>query len=123
MLGENPIRVNESGNGKSVFQLVIFHAMPAQQHRSGFADLVDASLDDLPQDGKIHAFQREPHQIHGGFGLPAHGVDIAQGIGCGNLPEPVRVIHNGREKIHRLDQGQFVGYSIHSCIVGLGKTH
>jgi len=36
---------------------------------------------------------------------PAHSVNVADGIGRSNLPETVRIIHNWRNKINRLNDG------------------
>jgi len=66
---------------------------------------------------KIHLFERKAHQIHGRFGNTSHGIDITQGIGCGNLPKPVWIIYDWGEKVHRLDDGNVVGDSIYGCIV------
>jgi hypothetical protein len=33
------------------------------------------------------------------------------------LAEPVRVVHNGRKKIHRLDQGQIIGNFVYPGII------
>ena len=81
-------------------------------------ELVHTSLDDLPQDTQIHCLGRESDQVHGGFRCSAHGVNIAQGIGGGNLAEPVGIVHNRREKIHRLYQRQIIRNPIDTGVVG-----
>ena len=39
-------------------------------------------------------------------GLAAHGVDVAQGVGSGDLAEHVGVVDDGREEVHGVDDGQ-----------------
>jgi hypothetical protein len=62
-------------------------------------------------------FNGKGHQIHGGFGNAAHGVDVAQGIAGGNLTECIGIIHNRREKINGLNQGQVIGYTIDAGVI------
>ena len=92
------VRVDEAGYGQAIFQFAIFNAVTADQHHLGFGHLVDTPLDDLPQDADIHLFERKADQVHGGLGHAAHGIHVAQGIGCGNLAEPIGIIHDGVKK-------------------------
>ena len=69
-----------------------------------------------------HGF-RDRHDVQAQLRLTAHGVDIRKGIGRGDLPEEVRVVCNGREKIHRLHQGQVVTDLVHRRVIALVKAH
>ena len=54
-------------------------------------------------------------------GRPAHGVDVAHGIGRGDLAETIGVIDAGREDVHGLDQGQPVAELVDARVVaGVG---
>jgi hypothetical protein len=46
-----------------------------------FQEHLSIFLNDLTEHGNIHRFQGKGHQILGGFGDAAHGIDVAQGIG------------------------------------------
>ena len=91
--------MNKTGHGKPILEFFIFHAVSTQQHHTGLPDLVDSSLDHRSKNGKLHLLEGKAHQIHGCFGLPAHGVDIAQGIGRGDLFEIIRPAHWNRLEI------------------------
>ena len=71
---------------------------------------------DLPQHVQIHALG-EADKIQCRFDLTAHSVDIAQGIGRGDLPEGIGVIDHRREEIHRLHQGNILGNAVDGSIV------
>ena len=66
---------------------------------------------------------RHAHKIQGQLWLSAHGVDVAEGVGGGDLPEQVGVVGNGREEIHRLHQGQLIGDFVDRGVVALIKPH
>jgi hypothetical protein len=57
------------------------------------------------------------HQIHGGFGFPAHGIDIAQCIGSGYLAEPEGIVYNGCKEVYGLDNGQIIRYLVNTGII------
>ncbi len=56
-------------------------------------------------------------------GPSAHGVDVTQGVGGGNLSEGVRVVNDRGEKIHGLDQRLCGGNFVHSGVVGCVKAN
>ena len=109
--------MDKSGNRQTIFKFVVFHTVPADEHHVGFPQLVDSALDDVAQHGQIHALCGKTHEIHGGFGHPAHGIDIAEGVGRGDLAEPVRIVHYGCKKIHGLNQSQLFGDFVYAGIV------
>ena len=80
------------------------------------ATFFGTAAQDLPQHVQIHALG-EADKIQCRFDLTAHGVDIAQGIGRGNLPEGIGVIDHRREEIHRLHQGNVLGDAVDGSIV------
>ena len=49
----------------------------------------------------------------------AHGVNVAESVRRGDLPEDVRVVDDGREEIDRLDQRLIGRDLIHSGVVGV----
>ena len=65
----------------------------------------------------------DTQQIQRQFRFAAHGINIGQGIGGGNLTEQIGVIHHGREEIHSLHQRQIVTYFIDGCIIAFIKTN
>ncbi len=58
----------------------------------------------------------ETDHIEAGERFPSHRIDIAEGIRRRHLSESVRIIHDRREKIHRLDQGKIGRNPVNSGI-------
>ena len=110
-------RVHRAGYGKPIFQLGIVYAVSAHQRNAGFFHLVYPALEHVFQDGYVQLFYREADYVHGGQGLAAHGIDIAQGVGDGNLAEVVGVIDNGREEIDGLDDSQVIAQLVNAGII------
>ena len=80
-------------------------------------------LHDVGQYLKIHAFFWKAGYGHGGDRGTAHCVHIAKGVsGCDATVE-VRVIYNGREEIHCLDQRPFLVDLVYPGIVGRIIAH
>ncbi|MBF8265425.1 MAG: hypothetical protein HW384_1289, partial [Dehalococcoidia bacterium] len=82
-----------------------------------FHQFIAAAAENVLQDGGIHSFDGKTDEVHGGYGRAAHGIDIAQGIGHGNLAESVWVVNKGGEEINGLDDGQVFGQLIDTGII------
>ena len=115
-------RVDVTRYGKAVFRLFVQDRVTARQHRPGLVYLIVAAPQDLPGHvlGKVPG---DAHHVHAGLRRSAHGVDVGQGVGCRHLAEGVGVIHDGREEIHRLHEGQLVVYSVDARVVALIESH
>jgi hypothetical protein len=85
-------------------------------------DLVIAAPQHLVDRLRGH-FLGDAHQVQRQLRLPAHGVDVAEGVGGGNLAEEVGVVGDRREKVYRLHQGQLVGDLVDRRVVALVKPH
>jgi hypothetical protein len=77
----------------------------------------------LLEDGPIHLLDGKGDHVHGDQGLTPHGIDITEGVGGGNLPEAEGVVHDGREKIDGLDEGNIIGQLIYPGIVQMVYAH
>src|SRR4030095_16742458 len=66
----------------------------------------------------VHFTLRETNDVHASLGFTAHGVDIAQRIGGGDLAENIGVIDDGGEKIDGVDDGEVGPKTIHPRVVG-----
>ncbi len=53
----------------------------------------------------------------------AHGVDVAQGVGGGDLAESVGIVHDGREEVDRLDQRHVGSELVNAGVVGVIETY
>ena len=62
-----------------------------------------AAREDLTQDPHVQR-AGECDQVHRRQGLAAHRVDVGEGVGGGDLPEAVRIVHYRGEEVSRLQQ-------------------
>src|SRR5207249_12218997 len=66
----------------------------------------------------FHFTLREANDVHASLGFTAHGIDIAQRVGSGDLTKNVGVIDNGSEKTDGVDDGEVGPKTIHPRVVG-----
>ena len=113
--------MNNAHDGQAVLHIHIVDGVAAHQHAAGLNDLLRAAPHDLPQNVQIPALG-EADNIHGGFHLAAHGVDITEGIGGRNLTEGVGILHHGREEVQGLDNAGFIIDFIDSSVIRAVKA-
>jgi hypothetical protein len=92
--------------------------MAADQQCPRFPDLAQAALDDLAKDRAVHGFDRTGKDVHRQQWSAAHRVDIAQGIGGGDLTKGKGVVDDRSEEIDGLDQGDLVIEPVNPGIIG-----
>jgi hypothetical protein len=95
--------------------------MPAQQHDMRLVELVHTTPDYLPEHAEVHCLVWETDDIHRRQRPSALGVNIAQGVCRRNLPEIIRVIDDGRKKVHVLDERQVIRDAVHAGVVPVVK--
>ena len=116
-IGPDAVRMNGAGDGVTELDLAVVHRVAAQNRASRFAHFLRAAGENRAQNieiavaGKRHQRQRRDRHA-------AHGVDIAQRIGRGDGSIREGIVHDGREEIDGLHQGQIGGHTIHARIVG-----
>src|ERR1019366_4704804 len=121
-VGQDARGVNDAGDGVAEFDLVIRHAVAAEDGAAGLVHHLGAALEDGLQIPRV--FLGRPSQ-HGerGDGAAAHGIDVTQRVGRGDGAVGVRVIDDGREEIHCLHQGELRRQLVHAGIVGSVKPY
>ncbi len=107
-VSHQPFGMYGAGNRKPVFKLGINDGVSPDERYLGLSHLIYAASEDILQNRNIQGFRWETNDVHGCQRLTAHSVDIAQGIGDGNLPEHVGVIDYGREEIDCLNDSQLI---------------
>ena len=60
---------------------------------------------------------READDVERGQRRAAHRVHVGQAVGGGDAAEQIRVIHDGRKKVHRLDEGKVGAQTHHARVV------
>ena len=104
-VGKDAIRVDGAGHRVAEFDLAILHGVAAEQRHARFAQLVEPAAEDLRRLRRCRdasCWKRRNRQRR--QRPPAHGVDVAQRVGRGDLAVDVGVVHDRREEVHRLHQ-------------------
>ena len=119
-IAPHPLGMDRTGHGKAVFWLPVVDAVAAQNIDARFADLVEATAQNVGQHRRSQLFDGEGHQVDRHQGLRAHRIDVAQGIRRRDGAEGVGVIDDGREEVGGDHQGE-VGSKLvdRSVIAGL----
>ncbi len=91
--------------------------MPAHQKRTGLMDHFEPSKKDLLQDIRMELFLGKTYKVHCSQWPSPHGIDIAQGIGCGDPAEVPWLINHRCKKIHCLNKCQVFPDTDHTCVV------
>jgi hypothetical protein len=114
--------VNGPGHGVAEFDLVIRHAVAAEDGAAGLVHLLRSAFEDFFQVPRI-LLGRPGQNGERGDGATAHGIDVAQRVGRGDGAVGVRVVHNRRKEIHGLHQGKLRRQLVHAGIVGSVKPY
>ena len=119
---QDPVGVNEAGDAQAVFWLIVLNGVSAGDDAAGLHRLVVAALENFPDglQGKAVGYTQK---IHGQPGHAAHGVYVAEGVCRSDLAEQIGVVHDGGEKVHRLDDGGIAGDAVDAGIVAAVIAH
>ena len=80
--------------------------MAAGEGATGFGDLVGPAPENLVDGIERKKIGGHRDDIHRGDGLAAHGINVGERVGGRDLPEKVRVVHDGREEVEGLDKSE-----------------
>ncbi len=116
-VGQDAIRMDQASDGISELDLLVLHAVPAQQRAIGFVNLLGPALQDFRQIVQV-ALGRPRENRKRGDRLAAHRVNVAERVGRRDRAERVRIVDNGREEIDGLHQGALRRQLVHAGIVG-----
>ena len=96
--------LDDAGDGQAILRLVVVHGMPSHDQHARLKSFVRTASEHAHKDvlGKV---DREADDVERGHRPPAHGVDVAEGVGRGYLSERVGVVDDGREEVDCRDQG------------------
>ncbi|MPN49592.1 hypothetical protein SDC9_197214 [bioreactor metagenome] len=118
-IGPDFLRMDKSGKTKSVFGFRIFYSVTANDDGSCFCQFSFSTFKDSCQYFGAQLANREGDNIKGGYGLSAHGINIADTVGSCNLTKSIGIIHHRAKKVNRLHQRcrliQFVYAGIIRC--------
>ena len=103
-VGENPRGIDRSGDGVPEFDFLILHGVAAKQRDARFAQLVESAAKDFADGPGLEALFRERGDRERGQRPAAHRVDVADGVGRGDLAVDVRVVDDRREEVDGLHE-------------------
>ena len=98
---DHPVRVDLADRDHPELGLPVVDRVPAEHERTGLLHLVHTAAHCLAQQLQHRLVAGPRHQVEHEQGRRAHRVEIAQGVGGGDGAEAVRVVHDGREEVHR----------------------
>ena len=116
-VGEDAVGMDGAGDGVSELEFLVANGVAADDGASGFDHLAETAGENLLENVEI-AFVGKADQGEGVEGTSAHGVDVAERVGGGDLAEGVRVVDDRGKKIHGLDEGKVRGNFVHAGVVG-----
>jgi len=122
-VAHDPVGTHQPRDGQAVLGLRIVDAVAARDEDPGLPGLVRAPLQDLLQDGQRQLPAREADDVQGEDRPAAHGIDVGQRVRRGDRPVVVRVVHDGREDVHGLDEGEVVGEAVDRRVVDGARPH
>ncbi len=115
---EDSFRIDQARNRVAEFGFFVADAVAADYDASGLDHFGEAAGENVLEDFEI-AFFGEANHGEGGDGASAHGVNVAERVGGGDLAEGVGVVHDGGEEIDGLDECQIGVELIDAGVVGV----
>jgi len=121
-VGEDARGIDGSGDGITEFEFRIADTVAADDGASSLNHFAEASGEDLFEDLRV-TFLREADQGKRRDGAAAHGVDIAEGVGGGDLSEGEGIVDDGSEEVDSLDESERGRDEVDSGVVGLVEAN
>ena len=122
-VGHHAAGRDQSRDGKSENRLRIANGMPPHDRATGFGRFGEPAAQNIGNRFFREKILGHPHDVQRRQGTAAHGIDIGQRIGGGDLPVQKGIIHDGREKIDGLHQGAIAVNAINAGVIGGGGAH
>ena len=121
-VGEHAVERDKTTHGQAVLGLVVVDGMAARDGATRLDALVGAARQNLTGNLDAQA-ARDAEQVHGMARPPAHGVDVRQRVGRGDLAKQERVVDHRWEEVDGLHEPQVLPYAEDARIVGGIKPH
>ena len=109
-------RINQPGHSVSELHIVVADGVPADHGAARLGHFGQPAAKNLFENFQI-AFFGESHDRKGGNGPSAHGIDIAERVGRGNLSKGKRIVDNRSEEIDRLHQRKARAQTIDAGVI------
>ena len=96
-------------DAETVFWFLVFDAVPPHQERAAFGHFGRAAFHEALEHVQRQAVEREGDDVEGHERRAAHGEDVADRIGGGDLPPHIRIVDDRRDEIEREDADALFG--------------
>ena len=107
---------DEPCDGHAVLGFLVVNGVASDDERAGLPRLGGAAFENTAQD-VFRKADGEADDVQCQQGPGTHGVDIAEGVGGGDLPERKRVVDYGREEVYGLDESEVVVEAVDCGVV------
>ena len=118
-VARDPRFLRQARHGEAVNRDVEVDRMTSAHDRSRLGHLLDSSPQDFLQDFRRESRRRKRRERERQDRTRPHRVDVGESVGGGDLPEEKRVIHDGREEVHRLHENLSRPDPVDSRVVGM----
>ena len=116
-VGKHALRVDSAGDRVAELDFLVADGVAADHGAAGFDHLRKAAGEDALEHLEI-AFIGKTDERERAERASAHGVDVAERVDGGDLPEGVGIVHDGGEEIHGLNEGGVGRDQVHPGVVG-----
>jgi hypothetical protein len=117
-VGDDAARVNGARHGVAEHDLLVVYAVAADERHALLLQNMEAAAHDLGEDVERDALLREAGDGERRQRRAAHRPHVVDGIQGGDTPVVERVVHNGREEVHGLDEREVVRETVYPRVVG-----
>ena len=111
------VGVSRARDGHAVLGLGIVDGMAPHDRDPRLPRLVHPALEDAGEQVEVEPL-RPADEVQREQGPAAHRVDVAQRVGCRDRSPVVRVVDDGGEEVHGLDERYPLGDQVHGGVVG-----
>ena len=121
-VGQHFFRVNHTRYSEAVDRLGIADGVSADDGAADFARFLEAAAKDGGDGFLGNKIGRHAHDVERGERAAAHGEDVGEGVGRGDLAVGERVVHDRGEEVGRLHKGAVAIETENPGVIGGGGT-
>ena len=111
------VGVHDAQHRESELRFVVLDRMPSGKDRSGLGDLAQCSGDDAVEVFGRQFLRREADQVQADLGYSTHGVDVADGVGRGDLAVLIGIVNRRRDEIGRDHDGDLARQPVDAGVI------
>src|SRR3989441_7483798 len=116
-LEQDSLRMYAAGDGETVIRLAVDHGVPAGHDAARLGDLVDRALEDTSELRKRRVL-RPRGDVEGEQDLASHRVAVGHRVRGADRTGGIRVVHDRREEVERLDDRDVARDQVDGRVVG-----